>query len=169
MGGERAGGVSVKLHRLTDQGDRPVGYLHWCPGCKAPHGIYVEQPSPSTGARWTFDGNLELPSFGPSILCFTTDGDWGPDGKWVEGPNRRTLCHYFIIGGQIQFCGDSPHQLSGQTVPLPDYPERYLQPADADSPRAARKGRRAPPVARPAPASPARHEAAPPPFRYRRD
>jgi hypothetical protein len=35
---------------------------------------------------------------------------------------QRTLCHYFIRAGKIEFCGDSPHNLAGQTVDLPDWP-----------------------------------------------
>lgn len=54
-------------------------------------------------------------------------------------PVRRTLCHYFIKTGAeltnrdpgrvfdpgksyIDFCGDSPHALSGKVVELPDWP-----------------------------------------------
>lgn len=131
----------MKLHRLV-KGDQPVGYMHWCPGCKGPHAIYVEQPQPSTGAKWTFDGNLEQPTFGPSILCFTTKGKWEGE-KWVPDGPRVTICHYFIKAGMIQFCGDSPHALKGQTVPLPEYPERYLEaPAQpAPNPRRRRRPR----------------------------
>lgn len=119
---------------MNDQSGALVGYLHWCPGCKAPHGIYIEQPSPSTGAKWTFNGNLEAPTFNPSILCFTTAGEWVGD-KWVaEGP-RKTLCHYFIRAGLIEYCVDSPHELSGQTVPLPNYPEPDVKPARKPSRR----------------------------------
>lgn len=83
--------------------------MHWCPGCEEAHGIWVESPSPNTGARWTFDGNVACPTFAPSVLVFRTN----PDGS------RTTLCHYFIRAGMLEFCGDSAHALAGRTVPIP--------------------------------------------------
>jgi len=114
----------VKLQRIFDK-DEPVGWVHWCPGCKAPHGIYVEKAHPKTKAKWTFDGNQEQPTFHPSIHCYTTNGHWSdkPPHEWVEGPKRTTTCHYFIKKGVLEYCADSPHELSGKKVPLPDYPE----------------------------------------------
>ena len=92
-----------------------VGYLHWCPGCEGMHHIYTKEQQ-TNGARWRFDGNVDCPSFEPSINC-----SWG----WPDKPSTQGRCHYFIRGGQIQFCGDSTHKLKGQTVPLPELPERY--------------------------------------------
>lgn len=80
-------------------------YLHWCPGCESLHGINVEKPN-DWNAVWSFDGNLESPTFSPSI-------------------NLVGRCHYFIRAGRIEFCGDSTHKLAGQTVPLPDIPEGF--------------------------------------------
>lgn len=83
----------------------PEGYVHWCPGCapiagRSPlHAISVDTPNAMTGARWTFDGNLDAPTFSPSINCV---------GQ----------CHYFIVGGRISYCADSAHALAGQTVPM---------------------------------------------------
>lgn len=79
-------------------------YLHWCVGCDQYHGIDVGAPNSRTGARWTFDGNVEKPTFSPSI-------------------NIVGQCHYFIRNGQIEYCSDSKHELAGKTVelsPLPD-------------------------------------------------
>lgn len=101
----------MKLHAITKD-DTVVGYHHWCPACDEPHGIAVGTPNRS-GAVWTFDGNLESPTFAPSVRCFAVDDD----GK------RETLCHYFIRNGMVEFCSDNPHALSGQTVELPEYPD----------------------------------------------
>jgi hypothetical protein len=49
------------------------------------------------------------------VRCFTTDDD----GRQI------TLCHYFITDGQIVFCSDNPHELNGQTVPLPEFPASW--------------------------------------------
>ncbi len=78
------------------------GYMHWCPGCESMHMIAVEEPF-ENGARWTFDGNIDAPTFAPSI-------------------NIRGRCHYFLRAGRLEFCGDCAHPLSGQVVTLPPLP-----------------------------------------------
>lgn len=50
-------------------------------------------------------------------------------GKYAgqQNTDHGGICHYFIRGGKIEFCGDSTHNLSGQTVDLPDIPEgKYI-------------------------------------------
>jgi hypothetical protein len=71
-----------------------------CPGCKMVHRINVNAPSPYNGAQWTWDGNVDKPTFHPSLLI----------------PNR---CHSFIQAGKIQFLPDCDHELAGRTVDLP--------------------------------------------------
>ncbi len=80
----------------------PNGYAHWCPGCQELHAFAVDQPL-SNGARWSFNGDIEKPTFSPSM-------------------NYVGHCHYTITAGMIQFHGDSVHALKGQTVPLPELP-----------------------------------------------
>jgi hypothetical protein len=87
---------------LTDDGVTILGYVHWCPGCKEPHAIHTGAPNHSS-ARWSFDGNMDAPTFEPSIN---------------RGPG---YCHYFIRSGVIDFCSDSRHELAGQHVPLPEW------------------------------------------------
>lgn len=92
---------------LTDKlGKNGDFYVHWCPGCNSRHMIPVVA-DPEYKPNWTFNNNVESPSFQPSIHFV---------GR----------CHYFIVNGQIQFCGDSRHALAGQTVLLPDFPEHIL-------------------------------------------
>lgn len=96
-----------------------AGIAHWCPGCDSPHVIWTS--TTSGGPQWFWDGNVEAPTCSPSIRCFTTlDED---DLKPLPPGQTRTLCHYFLRGGKLEFCGDSPHALSGKTVPLPAWPE----------------------------------------------
>jgi hypothetical protein len=97
--------LSAKLRQALPPGDEDFGHvlMHWCPGCKSRHLINVEKPN-ECGAKWTWDGNAEAPTFSPSIH--------------IVGQ-----CHYLIRAGMIQFCSDSKHALAGQTVPLPDFPE----------------------------------------------
>lgn len=112
------GPLPGKKLRLAVGNDGERMLMHWCPGCEQAHGIRIAGPS---GPKWTFDENYERPTFHPSILCFWTETT-DDDDKPLPTPVRRTLCHYFINNGQIQFCGDSPHKLAGQTVELPDWP-----------------------------------------------
>lgn len=102
-----------QIHQDGKPTDVVAGYHHWCPACNEPHGIAVTHRN-RYGAVWTFNGNLDSPTFAPSVRCFTTE----------ENGQQRTLCHYFIKNGMIEFCGDNPHALNGQTVPLPDYPKK---------------------------------------------
>lgn len=103
--------TGTKLRRA--QGDVRKMLMHWCPGCDGPHGITIEGIGVPV---WTFSGDYERPTFNPSILCFTSH----EGGKPL--PVRKTLCHYFIRDGNIEFCSDSPHALAGRTVELPDWP-----------------------------------------------
>jgi len=128
------GAVGKKLRRAvgTWEGKPHVRLMHWCPGCNEPHGITIEGGPPS----WIFNGDYDRPSFSPSVLCFTTH-TLDDDDKSLPAPVRETLCHYFIKTGAelagraqnldptksyIDFCGDSPHALSGKIVELPDWP-----------------------------------------------
>ena len=91
------------------------GYAHWCPACEEIHAIAVDRPQ-RNGARWTFDGNLERPTFNPSVNI-----SWG----WPDKAETLARCHYVLHAGEIQFCADCTHQLAGQTVPLPALPPGY--------------------------------------------
>ncbi len=80
--------------------------IFWCPGCEGYHGVSVE---PFPGAErpiWSWNGNLETPTFTPSILVF-------------EGHNHPR-CHSYVRDGMIEFLADCGHKLAGQTVPLPE-------------------------------------------------
>lgn len=106
-------GKKLRRARSKDQ----LQLMHWCPGCQQPHGIRIEGGPPV----WTFNGDFTSPTFQPSIRCFTTHHT-DDDDKPLPTPIQETLCHYFITDGKIIFCSDSPHQFSGQTVDLPDWP-----------------------------------------------
>lgn len=81
----------------------PYGYAFTCPGCGEIHAIPTHGPK-----AWGFNGDLERPTFTPSILASCT---------WGEKQERR-VCHSFVRDGQIQFLGDCTHALAGQTVAL---------------------------------------------------
>ncbi len=102
------------------------GYSHWCPGCSKMHAINTDR---ADRPCWTFNGDLERPSFSPSVnitgkqTVKDAEGKW--TGEWVRDAAGNALdmcCHYFITDGKIMFCGDTTHSLSGQTVDLPELP-----------------------------------------------
>lgn len=101
----------MKLEPVSVDG-ASYGWAHWCPGCKDHHVI------PTSGPKvWRFNGDLERPTFTPSVRL---TWNWGS----VGGPDEPHCCHYVITDGAIQFCGDCTHALAGQTVPLPEIPEQ---------------------------------------------
>ena len=90
------------------------GYAHMCPGCRGMHYITVDRPN-HCGARWSFDGNLDAPTFSPSVnISIPAD---------AEGQRDPFRCHYFLRAGMIEFLGDCTHALAGQTVALPHLPD----------------------------------------------
>lgn len=107
------GQISAFLRRAVS------GHSHWCPGCGEMHLI------PDT---WTFNGNVDAPTFSPSVKItgkqrVIVNGEW--TGEWVRDASGNAVdccCHYILTAGRLQFCGDSTHALSGQTVDLPTLP-----------------------------------------------
>jgi len=81
----------------------------WCPGCKAPHSVPVNQRpfGSATKNTWLWNKSLIAPTFMPSLLFDKDD------------PAKR--CHSFVKDGKIQFMTDSGHALKGQTVDIPDW------------------------------------------------
>lgn len=94
--------------KATDSG----GYLFDCPGCKMPHVVYVTTPDRPS---WTFNGDLDRPTFSPSVSVQWDQNVFGP-----QGPTRH-ICHSFVKEGKIQFLDDCTHSLAGQTVELPEW------------------------------------------------
>lgn len=96
----------------------PVAYMFRCPGCDELHQFYVRQatrppednPAWAFNPVWTFNGDVERPTFSPSLLV-----------RWEHGPDREQhVCHSFVRAGRIQFLNDCTHALAGQTVDLPE-------------------------------------------------
>lgn len=101
-------------------GSTSADYLFWCPGCKMAHGVWTKPRQ--TGAVWRFNGDMEAPTFEPSLLIQGTV-DLTPEqhqqimaGKSVEPKPFR--CHLFVRQGFLQFLTDSTHPLAGMTVPM---------------------------------------------------
>lgn len=87
----------MKLRISKDAKTGEASYWLWCPGC--------DEAVRITDA-WRFDGNLEEPTFEPSIL---TRG-------------HSSVCHSFLRQGQWEFLSDSTHHLAGKKAPAVDLP-----------------------------------------------
>lgn len=86
----------------------PRGLSHWCPACDEMHTFAVERPF-SNGAQWTWDGNVEAPTFAPSMNIVTN-----PRGDPHHQPQAASsVCHYFLKAGVIQYLGDCTHAMGG--------------------------------------------------------
>lgn len=76
-------------------------WVVFCPACRCGHGVT---------SGWTFNGDMERPTFSPSLLV-TWEG-------FEDGKETKKICHSFVRDGKIQFLNDCTHALAGQTVPL---------------------------------------------------
>jgi hypothetical protein len=120
------GQVSAKLRSVAGV------YSYWCQGCEEMHAVT---------AGWQFDGNVDAPTFSPSVLV--TSGHychgWKGPSCWCTynaeragdpAPFKCSRCHTFIKGGMVQFLSDCTHALAGQTLPLPDLPTHAMDIGD---------------------------------------
>jgi hypothetical protein len=120
----------VKLVRVN-RGDNGEfwAWRFWCPGCQDDHMV---------DARWAFNGNAERPTFTPSVLVRSghfNEGHKEGESCWctynAEHPGATApfacyRCHSYVTDGRIQFLSDCTHGLAGQTVDLPDFPDRDI-------------------------------------------
>jgi len=95
----------MKLKSLHNNESFVVGYSFQCPGCDCLHIFYVRG-----NVTWTFDGNIELPTFDPSLRL-----DWKEDDK-------PQCCHLTLTKGKIKYHSDSTLKMSGQILDLLDHP-----------------------------------------------
>lgn len=110
---------------LADNGTAPGRRVHFrCPGCDDVHSVVVDTPD-----GWGWNGDLERPTFTPSVLVQMTKwkGTFEEYGKWTRPthpnvePGGECICHSFVTDGRIQFLGDCTHELAAQTVDLPEW------------------------------------------------
>ena len=81
-----------------------IGHLIFCPACRCGHLFYNVQAGQS--ARWTFNGDLDNPTFNPSML--------------IKESVNHPRCHSFVRNGKIEFLSNCTHSMAGQTVDLPE-------------------------------------------------
>lgn len=90
-----------------------------CPGCETEHIIYTKSLFEKCPV-WSFNNDMEKPTFSPSLLVRTGKYVPGHEDFDDEGYNFSSICHSFINNGMIQFLDDCTHKLKGQTVELPN-------------------------------------------------
>lgn len=115
------GQVGTKMRRIgSADGHTAGGLAHWCPACEEMHAFAIDGKN-YNGAQWTWDGNVEYPTFTPSMNIRTdprpTVPVGRPDAGWID------VCHYFLRAGVIEYLGDCTHAMKWQSVPLPELPE----------------------------------------------
>lgn len=115
----------AKVREFDKKNNNPLGwYVINCPAC-GEHTIAVGAPF-NNGAKWTFNGDMEKPTFSPSLHVKTgkyadpnlLNGKTPEQVKSIE--EHSSVCHSFINDGKIQFLGDCTHKFAGQTVELLD-------------------------------------------------
>lgn len=88
------------------QGTKGV-YQFYCPGCKETHCVWTDK---ADGVEpWGFNGNVDSPTFTPSVKVQSYVG------KDISG-----ICHSFIRNGRIEFLSDCTHDLAGKTIDMID-------------------------------------------------
>lgn len=93
--------------KLIESQSVPGDFYMYCPGCKHMHVINTKRLN-ARNASWSFNRDMELPTFNPSIKIF--------------GDKDEVICHFFLHSGQLEYCLDSKHELSQQRVLLPEIP-----------------------------------------------
>lgn len=121
--------MSVLARVVEFTGTRPGKQVWvWCPGCDQMHPFTIEAPTGPEGDRlnsgitWEWDGNLERPTFSPSLLCPNTF-------HICEGEHQINEC----ASGDFEVCG---HRSHGYAWKFPDGSLRHFKvwetkPADA--------------------------------------
>lgn len=101
----------MKLRRITNPDGTFYAYAFLCPACNDSHIVTTAQTvSERQIPRWEFNGDMNKPTFSPSLRV-----------QWTHGEKKiPRVCHSFLRNGNIEYCGDCTHELKGQTVELPE-------------------------------------------------
>lgn len=109
-----------------------IGYHFHCEGCGSAHGVFIKG---SGVPIWKWNGDLEKPTFTPSVLLkyknLSKEGNklnkefYKKHGRYMtlkELPyDSLYICHSYITDGKIRYLNDCTHHLKGKTVELLDF------------------------------------------------
>lgn len=85
-------------------------YSFFCPGCGKTHAVYTKQENNQEHPIWGFNGDVNKPTFTPSVAVLSTTK--------IAGAYRETRCHSFIREGRIEYLPDCDHELAGQIIEM---------------------------------------------------
>ena len=105
--------MSALVSEVRNQAGELIGYAARCPACSADPdagSAHVFHSKMATGTPgWAFNGNMERPTFSPSMLA-----------RWTNGlTGREVVCHSFLRDGKWEYLSDCTHAMAGQTVDVP--------------------------------------------------
>lgn len=113
--------VLYKVEPAEGQSEPWADFMFWCPGCQCAHGVWVSQRN-GRGAVWKFDGDMERPTFEPSIKVTgvqpMTQAEEDALMTGGRATPRASVCHLFVRGGKLVYCGDCTHSFKGRTVDM---------------------------------------------------
>lgn len=99
-------------------------YMAYSFKCHAGHEHVIPTANMSKGGhQWEFNGDLNKPTFKPSIK--ETAGTYVPGYKPhhdnLDFIKRHSyICHFVITNGMIEYCSDCTHEYARQKLELPD-------------------------------------------------
>ena len=88
----------MKTAPVYDKGENVVGYLVHSPATGADVCFFSD--------RWTFNGDLERPTFSPSMV------------RPADPVGGTPYEHFFIRDGKVEYLPDCDHELAGKTVDM---------------------------------------------------
>lgn len=95
----------MKIRPIENPKGELVGYSFYCPGCGHDHVYYVIGK-----IKWEFNGDMDRPSFTPSLL-----NRWGNRVPGYEHTDHGGgQCHLYVTDGKINYCGDCTHEMNGK-------------------------------------------------------
>jgi len=103
--------MGVKLSKTID-GQESMWF--WCVPCNTHH-RFITKRGVDEVPVWDFDGNLESPTFSPSLLC---NGRAKAEDLFPHTKSHR--CHLFLRAGMVEYLSDCTHEAAGTTVPVQD-------------------------------------------------
>ena len=106
--------MKVARREFLFDGERVVACYVYCPACEDAHRFIVEAEPGTEIGMWDFDGNMELPSFEPSLLVTT------------GFPSGTKICHSYLRSGVWEFLPDCTHGFAGNKTRIIDFPENYM-------------------------------------------
>lgn len=96
-----------KLPVIVEVSNEPGCYTFFCEGCNMHHQVWTQTPGKP---QWSFNGDLEKPTFSPSLLVRYP--------QWDGEKQVEKVCHSFIKDGLIQYLGDCTHKFANMTIPI---------------------------------------------------